>query len=503
MTLRQSDRKSVARTFPESVTRLSLRDPAGHLFRVDGRLLRVIHRDHLGSWQRIFASKHIAKLIELGKVVQHTELPGQDIHALCNRIQSEMLFETSEVGTIIEHRPVGFPSFPHEWAPEMLYEAGKLTLDIAQELVPDHIGLKDAAPSNILFESSRPLFVDVLSFEMRDPNDPSWLPFSQFLRTFVNPLLMNRFFSTGLDSIFLSHRDGLEPEEVYRTCRGIKRFLPPCAGIVTIPTWLGRLSHRVSNKDGLYSKHYVANPDKAAFILKSLLKHLRKCLESVRPKGSGSSTWSGYIDSNFSFTPRQFEEKSDFVAKAITEIKPNRVLDVGANTGHFSLIAARAGSTVVAIDSDPVVVGRIWKMAFDEDLDILPLVMNFSRPSPSIGWRNREIPSFLERASGKFDLVVMLAVIHHIMLTDGIPLPDLLKVAQELTKRHLIVEFVGPNDKAFKMLCRGRNFSHITQAYFERECAKSFDMIHSKTLTDSQRTLYLLRKKELQTGEPV
>src|SRR5205814_57296 len=156
--------------------------------------------------------------------------------------------------------------------------------------------------------------------------------------------------------------------------------------------------------------------------------------------------------------------------EVLREFQPKRVLDAGANTGHFSALAAKAGAEVVAIDLDEACVGAIWRRAAGEQLDILPLVVDLARPTPALGWRNRECPSLLERAAGKFDGVMMLALIHHLLVTERIPLEEIVQLASELTSTLLIIEFVGPQDEMFRQLVRGREALHedLTEAAFER-----------------------------------
>ena len=102
----------------------------------------------------------------------------------------------------------------------MLHASGLLTLDLALAAFDEGFGLKDATPWNVLFRGPTPVFVDWLSLERRDPHDPTWLPYAQFVRTFLLPLIAHREFNTPLDQIFLSRRDGLEPEDVYRRRAG-------------------------------------------------------------------------------------------------------------------------------------------------------------------------------------------------------------------------------------------------------------------------------------------
>ena len=161
-----------------------------------------------------------------------------------------------------------------------------------------------------------------------------------------------------------------------------------------------------------------------------------------------------------SYDDPAFAAKEKFVNEALREFKPARVLDAGANTGHFSALAAQAGAEVVAVDLDAACAGAIWRRAREQKLNILPLVVNLARPSPALGWRNSECPSFLDRATGAFDGVLMLALIHHLLVTERIPLEEILRLAHDVTNSLLVIEFVDPKDDMFRRLTRGRENLH-------------------------------------------
>src|SRR3954471_13822093 len=120
----------------------------------------------------------------------------------------------------------------------MLHAGGVLTLLLARTLLADGIGMKDATPYNVLFRGPQPVFIDLLSVEKRDPGDPTWLPYAQFVRTFLLPLLANKYFGIALDQILTTRRDGLEPEEVYQWLKPSQKFLPPFLSLVSMPKWL-------------------------------------------------------------------------------------------------------------------------------------------------------------------------------------------------------------------------------------------------------------------------
>ena len=185
------------------------------------------------------------------------------------------------------------------------------------------------------------------------------------------------------------------------------------------------------------------------------------------------------------------------MAQALADVKPARVLDVGCNTGHFSAMASRAGARVVALDGDAAVTGQVWRRAVAERLDIQPLVVNVARPTPATGWRYEECPSFLDRATGTFDCVLMLAVLHHVLVTERVPLDDVLRLAADLTRDAAIIEFVAPDDPMFRRIARGRDHLHagLTRELFETACAPYFHIERSTRAEGATRALYLLRRK--------
>jgi len=476
---------------------ISFRDPGGALLAREGRIFRIVGSG-APDLNAFLASATAQKLFRAGQLPRTTVLGnGQVAEALADT-ELKQAYEDLDGHMLVEHERIPFPSYPYEWPPEMLHAAGILTLDLAQSLLSDGLGLKDATPMNVLFRGTEPVFIDLLSFERRDPGDPTWLPYAQFVRTFVLPLLANKRFGVPLEQSLGTRRDGLEPEEVYRYLGPLQRIMPPYLGLVSMPAWLGARHNQ--DDTAIYRKQILKDAEKARFILNSLLNRMRRTLNRVAPPSGRQSTWSGYMTSSGNnYAAPDFSVKESFVADALREFAPKRVLDVGCNTGHFSFMAARAGAGVVAIDYDPVVAGRVWRGARSERLDVLPLVVNLARPTPATGWRNAEGPSFLDRAQGSFDAVLMLAVIHHMLVTERVPLPEILNLAADLTRDVAVIEFIEQGDSMFQRLTRGREELHrnLTVAYFETVCNQRFEIIRSQRTPSGTRSLYLLRKKGL------
>lgn len=474
---------------------ISLRDPDGHVCLVAGRVIRIVNPKGFADLQSFLGSSACSDFLRCQKLVETRFLDTEATAEILSDDEVREVYEQTPGARILEHARVPFTSFPYEWPAEMLHAAAALTIEMAQQLLADGLGMKDASPYNVLFKGPKPVFVDLLSFEARAAGDPTWLPFAQFVRTFLLPLLVNKHFGISLAQILTMHRDGLEPEEVFSLLGPLQKLKPAFLTLVSIPVWLAARQGAEDSK--IYQQRTLSNPAKAQFILQRVLESARRKLNVTAPRTRRTSAWSNYMDQN-RYSEDYFPLKQQFVTRVMTEAKPHRVLDVGCNTGHFSALAARSGASVVAIDYDPVVVGEVWRQADAENLDILPLVVNLARPTPSIGWRNAECASFLDRARGQFEAVLMLGVIHHLLVSERIPLTEIMKLAAELTTHALVIEFVAPDDRMFRRIARGRDqlFTGLTKEYFEERSSRHFDIIRCERLDQTSRWLYLMTKKE-------
>lgn len=480
---------------PPSSSFSSFRDPSGRLLQVNGRIIRVVNAGGVADLEAFLSSKTSRRFVERGRLVG-TDILGSE--AVCGLLEESGVSESLGINLdskVAEHERIPFQNYPYEWSPEMLHAAASLTLDLAQSALDEGLGLKDATPYNILFRGPAPVFVDLLSFERRRPGDPIWLPQAQFERTFLLPLLVNKYFGISLDAILSTRRDGLDPEDVYRMCGPARKLMPIFLSMVSLPVWLA--SRHDETSPAIYKSRELNDAEKARFILGSVLKRLRRILKKLEPEDRRKSAWSDYMSANNNYSESHFKAKNEFIEGAMAEFRPRKVLDVGCNTGHYSAMAAKQGARVTSIDSDPVVVGETWRRAQAERLDMLPLVVNLTRPSPATGWRNAECPSFLDRARGAFDGVLMLAVLHHMLVTERIPLPEIIDLAAELTTDLLIIEFVSPEDSMFRRLTRGRDhlFAGLSAEVFEDACSRRFEITRAQHLEGTSRWLYLLRKR--------
>lgn len=463
-----------------SDTPLSLRDPAGRLLIADNRILRLVEQNGIDNLRALFDSPTVADWQSRGKFVRTRELPAED--------WPTSLGDTRPVA-VLEHESVWFVSHPCEWSPSMLRVAGSLTIDLASELLDEHRGLKDATPLNVLFTGNRPVFVDALSVENRDPRNPVWLPYGQFIRTFVLPLIACRQLNWSLRRVFTGARDGPTPEELFDLLGWRSRLSQGVFGAVTGPVLFSRLNCKTT-----VATTQAVDERRATFVIRSLLAQLNKALNS-QDGVPRHSPWTAYRDPAV-HTSDYHAVRFELIDRMLRSYRPRRVLDIGANDGAFSMLAAVTGADVVAIDRDERVVEQMFRRQAAASVRVLPLVVDVSDPTPATGWRNSERHSFLDRATGRFDCVLCMAVLHHLVVGDGLPLRAVIDLMATLTTDMMIAEFVPVHDPWCMRLAAGRPVPPERWSFgvFETEVTRHFTIVSRHAVSDQGRVVFLLRK---------
>jgi hypothetical protein len=212
-----------------------------------------------------------------------------------------------------------------------------------------------------------------------------------------------------------------------------------------------------------------------------------------KPKGT---EWSEY-DRDMNYQDRSLGHKKVLVSEMIEQIQPNIIWDLGANIGIFSRIAAARNVPVISLDADPGAIEKnyLWGKANGEK-NTLPLIVDLFNPSPAIGWLNAERASLVER--GPADLVMALALIHHLAISNNLPLSKIAEFFSAICRRWLIIEYVPKSDSWAQWLLRSRTdiFSDYTQDHFERTFAPFFKIRFCKNIEGSERSIYFLEKHE-------
>ncbi|HWB31799.1 MAG TPA: class I SAM-dependent methyltransferase [Acidobacteriaceae bacterium] len=391
----------------------------------------------------------------------------------------------------LHHPRIPFPTYPWEWTPSQWLAAAELTLTLCEQAVTEGWLLKDATPLNVLFDGPRAVFVDILSFEPRRPSVSIWLAYGQYVRTFLLPLVMRRQLRWPL-SLSLFHRDGYEPADCFQALSLRQRLSRSALWPITLPTLLDRGKGAAQGPAKTPTREL--DPEVATRVLQRTLADLRR--RTRRAAGtSGASDWSGYTGALTHYTANESRAKFEWVRTTLTAISPTRVLDIGANTGEFSILSAEAGAEVVALERDLAAADRIFLAARDRSLPIHTICADLARPTPSVGWRNSESLALLPRLEGQFDCVLMLAVIHHLILMEQIPIPAILELCARLTRRYLVIEWVPVEDPMFQSLMRGRDslYGSLSEADLLAACEGRFTVRDRHPLSNN-RVLFLFEK---------
>jgi SAM-dependent methyltransferase len=454
----------------------TFRDPAGSLVLEQDRAVRYIRPAFRSEVLDFVCSPFYRRAVERGDMVSTTVEEPDDSSGSLRLI----------------HPRIRIPSYPWEWTPSQWLAAAELTLRLCDEGLSDGWLLKDATPLNILFAGERPVLVDVLSFDRRDPGNAIWLAYGQYVRTFLLPLLMTKLLHWPLE-LTLFKRDGYEPAELYAAMRWSQRLSPSALWPITLPALLDKRKSTASAGAAI-AQQPKRDPELALHTLKRTLASLRRKTRAALPP-STSSEWSGYTTTQAHYTAGESEQKRAWVNSVLEELRPAHVLDVGANTGEFSALAASTGAEVVALERDAEAAERIVRMTLSQQLAIQTIHADLARPTPAVGWDNRESSALLPRLEQQFDLVMLLAVIHHLLLLEQIPLRSILELCHRLTRRHLVIEWVPATDPMFISLMRGRDtlYGSLSESDLRSACDGLFRGVRVCTLGNG-RTLLLCER---------
>lgn len=390
---------------------------------------------------------------------------------------------------VLEHERVPVVSYPYEWSFSMLQDAALLQLRLTAAAIDAQYVTKDATPYNVQFVGSRPTFIDVGSFEPLRGGEP-WYGYRQFCQLFLNPLLLQAWRGLDLQILLRGSLEGISPSTTAALLGRRQRLRRAALAHVTVHA---RADRRYAADDGAV-KDDLAAAGLGPQVVAAQVRNLERAVRSLRWEPAGS-TWSDYSDR--AHYEGDLGQKERFVEQAVREVRPEQVLDLGANDGHFSTIAADAGAQrVIAVDGDHLVVDRLYqRLRAAGDARVLPLVVDLTDPSPARGWAGVERSSFVERATS--DLVLCLAVVHHLALTGTVPFDLIVDLLADLGPR-CVIEFPHREDPMVSRLL-GRKRSGLFDGYdlepWERALRRRFEVDRREVLVGGTRTLYAVTRR--------
>jgi hypothetical protein len=473
----------VVQALTSNINQISFHDPEGHVFELNGRLFRKI--------SRVAANRLLGFL----KTRLAYNLVKENWIPTTRRLSKKELVDIGVIEDIdyvwFEHEKISFVSYAHEWVPEMLLAAAEFTLALARRLSAEGWDLKDASSNNVLFDGNRPVFVDLCSIVERK-NEPYWLPKGQFERHFILPLMAYIYRAQPPNQIHISNIDGLDPATL-STLLGLKK-------------WTSKLGIKHCALPALLSKRKPSNRRKYLNMDDSIaniaiqnwhFKSLASSLADVKRKlPKPTSRWHTYTLEREHYEAESLDNKVEIVERWTKAASPNTVLDLGANTGEFSALAAKIAVRVLAFEKDIDAARLAYKNTIDKFPNCQVVLQDLGNPSPALGWRYKEKKSITQRLDSEVDCVFALALLHHCLVSAGLPLEEVLFQLSQWTKRFLIIEYIPPDDVMFASMCEQRDidFSWLTLDTFRQRLTLYFSLIEEIKIKRSQRVLFYCTK---------
>ena len=454
----------------------SFRDPSGFLFSRGEVLYRQVNRAYEQEYARLMDSGLYEKLVKAGLLISHVEVEQAPAPE-----RTSGLRESETVFKVIQPKRVLFISYPYEWSFGELKSAALATLVIQKRALKLGMSLKDASAYNIQFVRGKATLIDTLSFEIYKEGEP-WVAYRQFCQHFLAPLALMALKDVRLSQLLRVYIDGV-PLDLASEILPTKTRLN--FGLLThIHLHAGAQKkysgEEVKSRSGSMSKQAMTG----------LIENLEATIQKLdwTPRGT---EWGNYYDIT-NYSDAAFEHKKQLVGEWTKRLQPTLAWDLGANNGVFSRVVSSACPYVVSFDIDPAAVEQNYRQVKnDKTENLLPLLLDLTNPTPAIGWANRERDSF--GARGPADMVLALAVIHHLAISNNVPLPQLADFFAE-TGKWLVIEFVPKPDSQVQKLLVSRKdiFPNYTREGFEAAFKARFTIREAVEIRESERVLYLM-----------
>jgi hypothetical protein len=449
----------------------SYRDPSGHIFVENGVVRRQINPSYFPQYDKLMTSGLYASLSHSSLLVKHK------------------LINDASDRKVIEPAQLSFVSYPYEWSFSQLRDAALLTLSVHLAALNYGMVLKDATAFNVQFVDAKPLFIDTLSFDFYRDGAP-WAAYGQFCRHFLAPLLLMNYVSSDLNRLQALFLDGV-PLEVASAMLPLRTHVNPQvkANIHMHARSLRKYKEFASSKQ----------PRLALTTQKNIVKSLKGFIQEMRPEAQ--SEWGDYYSlANYDDDAFQFKEQT--VSRWVRETGVKKLWDIGGNDGHFSRLVQDLCKEILCTDIDPVAVDKNYRLCRERsETKIIPLVVDYTNPTPGLGFANSERTDLQTRVR-QFapDCILSLALIHHLCISNNCSF-EMLAESFNSMARHLIIEFVHPSDSwAEKLLRSKRDARHLFNSYnkqhFESVFSLYYEIIEKAAVPGSERTLYLMKSRK-------
>ncbi len=461
----------------------SFRDPCNRVYELQEpnakniRLIRGLDKKSLDNYRKLSETDFYAAFVQKKMVVISEEITS-------DKINKDLI---EKWDGFIEHNKISFISYPYEWTFSMLKDAALLHLDLLESSLENGWILKDATPYNIQFQDTQPIFIDIPSFEPWIEGEP-WNAYRQFCSNFLTPLLIKAHLNIEYINLLRSSLDGIPPTEAIKFFSGFKIFKK---GVIPYIYFPAKIENNIikNERDNAASKNRKPRRHTKIMVI-SLVQSIKNLIRKIEFKAEHTN-WSKY-DKTHSYSDNDFNTKKEFIEKHASGKLRNQIWDIGCNTGTFSEICSKYCDQVISIDADFAAIENLYLSEKNKtNSNILPLIIDISNISPSQGFAGKERKGFDKR--GKPDLIICLALIHHIRITSNIPNSIFIKYLRSLNS-DVIIEFVDRQDEMVKKLLTNKKekYADYNRDQFIYEIKQYFTIIDRQPLKTNKRELFFI-----------
>jgi len=450
----------------------SFRDPSGVVFRQGNDIFRRVAAPYQPHFDQAVTSGLFKRLIADGLMIPHKDVTSE--------------WNDPSAYKVLQPEKVAFISYPYEWSFSQWKDAALLTLRIQKTAIEHNMTLKDASAYNIQFHKGRPILIDTLSFETLEEGQP-WGAYRQFCQHFLAPLALMSHRDIRLGQLARVHIDGIPLNLASSLLPNRTRFS------LSLGMHLHLHAKLQTRHAGNTDIRHTRTARLSRHQLLAIVDGLERTVASLKwiPEGT---EWADYYQ-NTNYTNEAQQLKQTLVGAFLDAHPPHTAWDFGANTGVFSRLAAARGANTMAFDIDPAAVELNYRQVRDkQETHMLPLLCDLANPAPSQGWAHQERDSLLAR--GPADLVMALALIHHLCIGNNVPFTALAAFLRACAPA-LIIEFVPREDSQVQRLLATRKdvFDWYTPENFETAFGQEFNIARKSAIPQTARTLYLMEAK--------
>ncbi|WP_395049872.1 class I SAM-dependent methyltransferase [Flavobacterium sp.] len=448
----------------------SFRDPSGFVFIEDNTVKRVVNPIYFEQYKALTDSGFYKTLFDKKYLIPHQEV------------------SKSNVEIIVEASKIPFINYPYEWSFLQYKHAALLTLKIQKLCLENNFILKDASAFNITFHEGKPIFIDTLSFDFYQENNP-WLAYKQFIMHFLGPLVLAKYYGQDHLKTLSQNLEGIALQKLSKLLP-LKSFLSP-----TILTNI----HLLAKYDKKYeSDKKTVNNNLTKVSQVKLLDGLYDFISNLSV--NENTEWDHYYN-QINYNDAAYQYKKEVVKDWFSSIKGETLIDIGGNDGTFSRELKDVAKLIIVADVDANAVEQNYKKVLkNKEITILPIVADVLNPSANYGFNNVERFSFIERVkNSNLDGCLALAVIHHITLSGNIPFSFSARFFSQMAP-NLLIEFPTRADSWVQFLLDSKrefknHFDFYNEENFEKEYAVYFEIVKKEKIVSSERILYSLKRR--------